>query len=518
MEENVIEKQKKNEETEEIILNKTMKEMIVDSLVNTHQMFLHNQNKKIIELDKMNYRLKLKVNDEYKHANINEDLIKPNKYSDKLSFRVEIKEKESLDKNLSDLPVEVDDDSIKINTKDITVLKSNQNDILFKNPKEKDIPVISTSIIKVTNEEEKEIFTKIPEKYRLKTSDENSPQVDNLVLSLYKNQNHIAFRKNKLVTPDWHPKWKLYRVISGHTGWVRCIDVDPTNQWFVTGSNDRVIKFWDLAKGKLKLSLTGHINTVRQVIISPRHPYLFSCGEDKLIKCWDLEQNKVVRHYHGHLSGVYSMSLHPILDVLITGGRDCVAKLWDIRSKQQIMNLEGHNNTICSILSQEYDPQVVTGSHDSTVRLWDIKTAKCMNVLTHHKKSIRSMTLHHEDYSFITGGCDNIKVWKFPEGKFLRNISGHNAIVNSVALNKDGVLVSGGDNGSLNFWDYKSGVNFQTIDSKVQPGSLSCEAGIFAIKFDHSSTRMITGECDKTIKMWKEDEDCTEENFPLNFK
>ena len=518
MDENVTENQKKIVETEEVILNKTMKEMIVDSLVNTHQMFLHNQNKKIIELDKMNYRLKLKVNDEYKHANINEDLIKPNKYSDKLSFRIEIKEKESLDKNLSELPVEVDDDSIKINTKDIPVLKSVQHDILFKNPIEKNIPAISTSIIKVTNEEEKEIFTKIPEKYRLKTGDENSPNVDNLVLSLYKNQNHIAFRKNKLVTPDWHPKWKLYRVISGHTGWVRCIDVDPTNQWFVTGSNDRVIKFWDLAKGKLKLSLTGHINTVRQVIISPRHPYLFSCGEDKLIKCWDLEQNKVVRHYHGHLSGVYSMSLHPILDVLITGGRDCVAKIWDIRSKQQIMNLEGHNNTICSILSQEFEPQVVTGSHDSTVRLWDIKTAKCMNVLTHHKKSIRSMTLHHEDYSFITGGCDNIKVWKFPEGKFLRYISGHNAIVNAVSLNKDNVLVSGGDNGSLNFWDYKSGVNFQTIDSKVQPGSLSCEAGIFAIKFDHSSTRMITGECDKTIKMWKEDEDCTPENFPLNFK
>ncbi len=509
---------------EEMVVNKTVKEMLIDSLINTQQMFLHNQNKKIVEQDKVNYKMTLKIHDEYKHANINEDLIKPNKYSDKLSFRSENKEKSeaAAENHEKDASLnEKEDDQIKINTNISlnTITKSSTiTPKEFNLTKENDPSIVSTSLVKITNEEEKEIFSKIPEKYSLDNHDETTPKLDNLVLSLYRNQNHISFRKNKLVTPDWHPKWKLYRVISGHTGWVRCIDVDPTNQWFVTGSNDRVIKFWDLAKGKLKLSLTGHINTVRQVIISPRHPYLFSCGEDKLIKCWDLEQNKVVRHYHGHLSGVYSLSLHPILDVLISGGRDCVAKLWDIRSKQQIMNLEGHNNNLCSILSQEFEPQVITGSHDATIRLWDIRTAKCINTLTHHKKSIRSMTLHHEDYSFISGGCDNLKVWKFPEGKFLRNISGHNAIVNAVALNKDGVLVSGGDNGSLMFWDYKSGVNFQTVDTKVQPGSLSCEAGIFAIKFDQSSTRMITGECDKTIKMWKEDDECTPENFPLNFK
>ncbi len=39
------------------------------------------------------------------------------------------------------------------------------------------------------------------------------------------------------------------------------------------------------------------------------------------------------------------------------------------------------------------------------------------------------------------------KVWKCPEGQFMRNISGHNTIVNCMALNTDNVLVSGGDNG-----------------------------------------------------------------------
>jgi pleiotropic regulator 1 len=79
------------------------------------------------------------------------------------------------------------------------------------------------------------------------------------------------------------------RVISGHNGWVRCLAVDPMNKFFVSGSNDRTIKFWDLVDGTLKVTLTGHINTVRGLALSNRHPYLFSCGEDKKILCWDLE-------------------------------------------------------------------------------------------------------------------------------------------------------------------------------------------------------------------------------------
>lgn len=50
-------------------------------------------------------------------------------------------------------------------------------------------------------------------------------------------------RKNiSLPKPKWHPPWKLYRVISGHLGWVRCVTVEPGNEWFATGSADRTIK------------------------------------------------------------------------------------------------------------------------------------------------------------------------------------------------------------------------------------------------------------------------------------
>ncbi|KAI9017255.1 putative mRNA splicing protein [Gaertneriomyces semiglobifer] len=322
----------------------------------------------------------------------------------------------------------------------------------------------------------------------------------------------------KVPKPQWHAPWKLMRVISGHLGWVRSVAVDPGNEWFATGAGDRVIKIWDLASGTLKLTLTGHISSVRGLAISSRHPYLFSCGEDKMVKCWDLEYNKVIRHYHGHLSGVYSLAIHPTLDVMVTGGRDSTARVWDMRTKAQIFALTGHQSTVADVKCQEADPQIITGSMDSTVKLWDLTSGKAMTTLTHHKKSVRALAINPTEFTFASASTDNIKQWKCPRGDFIQNLSGHNAIVNTLACNQDGVLFSGADNGSMYFWDYKTGYNFQTAESLVQPGSLDSEAGIFCSTFDRTGSRLITGEADKTIKIWKEDENATPETHPIDWK
>ena len=71
--------------------------------------------------------------------------------------------------------------------------------------------------------------------------------------------------------------------------------------------------------------------------------------------------------------------------------------------------------------------------------------------------------------------------------KLFQNLTGHNAIVNCMAVNPDGVLVSGADNGTMHFWDWRTGYNFQRLQAPVQPGSLDSEAGIFQMTFDQST-------------------------------
>ena len=96
----------------------------------------------------------------------------------------------------------------------------------------------------------------------------------------------------------------------------------------------------------------------------------------------------------------------------------------------------------------------------------------------------------------------------------MQNFEGQNAVINTMSVNEENVLFSGGkfgilaiqsrcltvsgDNGSIYFWDWKTGHRYQSLDTTAQPGSLEAEAGIFVSTFDQTGSRLICGEADKT--------------------
>lgn len=100
----------------------------------------------------------------------------------------------------------------------------------------------------------------------------------------------------------------------------------------------------------------------------------------------------------------------------------------------------------------------------------------------------------------------------------MQNLSGHNTIINDMTISSDNVLVSGGDDGTMRFWDWRTGYCFQETQAPVQPGSLDSENGVFAMCFDKSESRLLTMNCDKTIKMFREDENATPDTHPVEWK
>lgn len=59
----------------------------------------------------------------------------------------------------------------------------------------------------------------------------------------------------------------------------------------------------------------------------------------------------------------------------------------------------------------------------------------------------------------------------------------------------------------MKFWDWKSGYCYQSMDMIVQPGSLSSEAGVFASTYDKTGLRLITGNADKSIHVYAQDDE-----------
>lgn len=480
--------------------------LVFKSLKRTHDVFLSNRNKTSGYSDEgQKAKLACKINSEYYNI-INQSL-------EPAAFVNEQEKEESSNTNASTNGVDAVEKVVKTKTPSQIAAEELHNKQIKRQTK------------LLLSQQDTSKTSKIIDSLEAACNiNNNRNNINNTALSVYsdnnkKNSSAVVVRgpRHAPVTPkpDFHPHWKLYRVISGHLGWVRCLDFEPGNQWFATGSNDRTIKIWDSASAQLKLTLTGHISTVRGVAVSDRHPYLFSCGEDRTVKCWDLETNKVIRDYHGHLLSVYDLSIHPTLDVLVTASRDSTARVWDMRTRAQVHVLTGHSDACLSVQTQGANPQVITGSMDSTVKLWDLGMGKCITTLTNHKKTVRALSLHPNEFSFVSASTDNVKKWKFPNGDFMLNFDKRKGIVNSLACNQDNVMVSASDNGYLNFYDYKTGYNFQSYKAPPQPGSLESENGVYAVTFDKSGSRLVTAEADKTIKMYKEDENSTEETHPV---
>ena len=249
--------------------------------------------------------------------------------------------------------------------------------------------------------------------------------------------------------------------------------------------------------------------------------------------CWDLERNEVVRSYFGHRNGVYSCALHPQLDVVLSAGRDGLVRVWDVRTRGQVLGMGGHKAEIHCVVAQADEPQVVTGSADSTIRFWDLRmSGRCVAALTNHRRGVRCLAVHPVEYGMASGAADRIKKWGFPHGDFVSNFGAASgaaargrgrgrgrgrpaapapagdqqrkrAIVHTLALNPAAdLLVAGDDTGMLDFYHWTSGRLVQSVKSLPQPGSLDCEAAVYCTAFDKTSTRLLTGEGDKSIKVY----------------
>lgn len=103
-----------------------------------------------------------------------------------------------------------------------------------------------------------------------------------------------------------------------------------------------------------------------------------------------------------------------------------------------------------------------------------------MVTLTHHKKSVRALAIHPTEYSFATGsaGGNNIKKWKCPEGSFVFNFSGHNAIINTLSVNAEGVFFSGGNC----CYPYGKISRPHPLLPITQPTTVPCPSGIITLE------------------------------------
>lgn len=78
------------------------------------------------------------------------------------------------------------------------------------------------------------------------------------------------------------------RTIEAHRGWCRALAVSPDGKTLASCGNDRLVKLWSIADGKLLNQMQGHENHVYNVVFHPNGQRLVSADLKGVVKEWDL--------------------------------------------------------------------------------------------------------------------------------------------------------------------------------------------------------------------------------------
>lgn len=288
-------------------------------------------------------------------------------------------------------------------------------------------------------------------------------------------------------------------LLQGHQRNILSHVLYPQNNWFVTSSDDRTARIWDIEKQTELVAFRGHIGTVTSAILSPDFKYLVTGSADQTARIWDIAEYRRPEILRGHTDHILTAAFSPDNKHVATAGKDSLAILSDIETGNQIP-LRGHQAMIFTVAFSPDGKLLATGSNDGTAKLWDTAMGRELTTIRNgtreYKDGVRNITFTHDGQRIIAGCNDGmIKVWETASGKLLTQFRAHEKEVLSVSLSPDGKrLASGGSDRSAKIWDTTTWQELANL-----PGH---QGWVWDTKFSPDGKQLATGCGDYKIRLW----------------
>lgn len=290
-------------------------------------------------------------------------------------------------------------------------------------------------------------------------------------------------------------------ILQGHTAAVRCLSYSPDGRWLASGSEDKTVRFWDLAAGGAPAMSLEHPAGVETLAFAPDGRFLITGTSHGTLCGWHLPTQRQRTSLDAHDGGVrYLAHLGDIGEgeLLVTAGWDHRVVVREQRTFRQRFILE--NIPRCAALS--WNPMQRTlaiGDEAGQMALYDPDT----RIIRRKFGTLipcSALAWSPDGRMLASGHTDGtVRLMRMPFGAGFATLHGHTWTVYSLAFTPHGrTLISGGADGTVRQWDVASGCERRCF--RWHKSWVTC----LAIAPDGMTAA--AGSADHTIVVWDLDE------------
>jgi WD40 repeat protein/cellulose biosynthesis protein BcsQ len=278
-------------------------------------------------------------------------------------------------------------------------------------------------------------------------------------------------------------RYECIKEFSERTYWVWSVDFHTSDSKIIaTGSDENIVKIWNVETGTLLKELEGHTNWILSVAFSPDGKVLASGSEDNTVKIWDINTEDCLQTFEdaeghkGHTDRVRSVAFHPDGKFLASGSDDRKIIIWKWNGEPEeprefFQSLPNHQSRVRAVTFSPNGDYLASSSDDKTIRIWksstDGKFQECQ-VLEGHTDKVVSVAFSPDGKTLASGSDDTtVRIWNVQDGKCLKVLRGHTRWVRSVAFRPDGeILASSSQDETIKLWDLKTYECYQLLQAE----------------------------------------------------